>query len=165
MNGVASMNDDLISVGTPLPRAAKAEWIEKRLVRITWKSGKTSVVDLAPALLSRRVYIPLRDDDDLFAKLCVDEYGTGIEWPGGIDFSALWLSKLPSVEFDNESFRDAMDDLGMTLEGMAAALDISRRQVADYRKAKPIPRNVAYATRYLVEAAHKNEKRSEEMTA
>ncbi|MGR9231896.1 hypothetical protein ACU8NU_10060 [Rhizobium leguminosarum] len=87
------------------------------------------------------------------------------ELTGGIDFSALWLSKLPSVEFDNESFRDAMDALGMTLEGMAAALDISKRQVADYRKAKPIPRNVAYATRYLVEAAHKNEILSEEMTA
>jgi hypothetical protein len=97
------MNDDLISVGTPMPRAAKAEWIEKRLVRITWKNGKTSVVDLAPTLLSRRVYIPLREDDALFAQLRVDEYGAGIEWPCGLDFSALWLSKLPSVEFDNAS--------------------------------------------------------------
>ncbi|MGM4982428.1 DUF2442 domain-containing protein [Rhizobium sp. 11_C7_N12_5] len=159
------MNDDLISVGTPLPRAAKAEWIEKRLVRITWKNGKTSVVDLAPALLSRRVYMPLREDDALFAQLKVDEYGTGIEWPGGLDFSALWLSKLPSAEFDNASFRDAMDDLGMTLDGMAAALEISRRQVADYRKAKPIPRNVAYATRYLVDSAQKNDRHPEAMTA
>ncbi|MCM2291446.1 DUF2442 domain-containing protein [Allorhizobium sp. BGMRC 0089] len=157
------MHNDLISVGTPLPRISKAEWIEKRLVRITWKTGKTSAVDLAPALLSRRVYMSLRDDDALFAKLRVDEYGTCIEWPGGLDFSALWLSKLPSVEFDNASFRDAMDDLGMTLEGMAAALEISRRQVADYRKEKPIPRNIAYATRYLVEAAHKNETTSDAM--
>ncbi|MFB9952628.1 hypothetical protein ACFFP0_27600 [Rhizobium puerariae] len=39
----------------------------------------------------------------------------------------------------------------MSLEGMASALEISRRLVADYRKDKPIPRHVALATRYLVE--------------
>lgn len=164
-NGVASMSDDIISVGTPLPRIAAAKWLGKRVVRVTWKSGDVSVVDLAPALLSRRFYIPLRDDDVLFAKLRVEEYGTAIEWPGDIDFSALWLSKLPSVEFDNEAFREAMDDLGMTLDGMAAALEISRRQVADYRKEKPIPRNVAYATRYLVEAAHKDDNHAQKMIA
>ncbi|GAC1045900.1 hypothetical protein [Rhizobium sp. No.120] len=31
------------------------------------------------------------------------------------------------------------------------ALDISRRLVADYRKDKPIPRHIAFATRYLVD--------------
>jgi hypothetical protein len=165
MNGIGSMNDDLISVGAPIPRIAKAEQLEKRLIRITWKSGDVAVVDLTPALLSRRVYIPLRNDDTLFASFQVAEYGTALEWPGNIDFSALWLSKLPSVEFDNEAFRKAMDDLGMTLDGMAAALDISRRQVADYRKAKPIPRNVAFAMRHLVEASRKGEVHSKKMIA
>ena len=33
----------------------------------------------------------------------------------------------------------------------ALALDISRRLVADYRKDKPIPRHIAFATRYLVD--------------
>jgi len=157
MNGHGSMNDEIISVGSPLPRIARAEPLEKKLVRITWNSGKVQVVDLAPALLSRRVFIPLRKDDKLFRTMRVDEYGTAIEWDGGLDFSALWLSKLPSIEFDNQAFRDAMEDLGMTLEGMAAALEISRRQVAEYRKNKPIPKSVAYATRYLVNVKHKDE--------
>jgi len=39
----------------------------------------------------------------------------------------------------------------MSLDGMAIALDISRRQVASYRKDKPIPRHIALAARYLVE--------------
>ncbi|WP_137132091.1 DUF2442 domain-containing protein [Rhizobium sp. FY34] len=144
------MSDDLISVGAPLPRIGKAEALEGRLVRVTWTTGRQEVVDLAPALFSRRVFIPLREDDSLFRALQVDEWGTALEWPGGIDFSALWLSKLPAIEFGNDDFRHAMDELGMTLEGMAAALDISRRQVADYRKAKAIPRSVAFATRYLI---------------
>jgi hypothetical protein len=145
------MSDDLISVGAVLPRIRMAEALEDRLVRITWASGKVQVLDLAPALLSRRVFIPLREDDQLFRSLQVDEFGNAINWPGGLDFSALWLSKLPAVDFDNADFRHAMDELGMTLDGMAAALEISRRQVADYRKAKSIPRSVAYATRYLVD--------------
>lgn len=145
------MSDDLISVGAVLPRIRTAEPLDGRLVRITWASGRVQVVDLAPALLSRRVFIPLREDHQLFRSLQVDEFGNAINWPGGLDFSALWLSKLPAVDFDNADFRHAMDELGMTLDGMAAALEISRRQVADYRKAKPIPRSVAYATRYLVD--------------
>ena len=36
---------------------------------------------------------------------------------------------------------------------LASTLEISRRLVADYRKAKPIPRHIALATRYLVEHA------------
>jgi len=44
-----------------------------------------------------------------------------------------------------------MDELGNSLDGMAAALQISRRLVADYRKDKPIPRHIAFATRYMLE--------------
>lgn len=145
------MSDELISVGPALARLERVEPLDGRKVRLFWQSGKIQVVDLAPVLLSRRVFIPLREDDTLFRQVRVEEYGTAIEWPGGIDLSAVWLSKLPSVEFSNDSFCEAMDELGMTLEGMAAALEISRRQVADYRKAKPIPRSIAFATRYLVE--------------
>lgn len=145
------MNDDLISVGAPLPRIDAIEPLEDRRLRIFWRSGKQQVVDLAPVLLSRRIFIPLREDDALFRSVTVEEDGISIEWPGGLDVSASWLAKLPPVEFDNFSFRNAMDELGMSLEGMAAALDISRRQVADYRKEKPIPRTIAFATRYLVE--------------
>lgn len=145
------MNDDLISVGEPLPRIEAVEPLEGRKLRILWRSGKQQLVDLAPVLLSRRVFIPLREDDALFRAVTVEEDGISIEWPGELDVSASWLAKLPSLEFDNSSFRSAMDELGMSLEGMAAALDISRRQVADYRKAKPIPRSIAFATRYLIE--------------
>ena len=145
------MSDELISVGEPLPRIDRVETLDGRKVRVYWRSGKQQVVDLAPTLFSRRIFIPLREDDALFRAVCVEEDGIALEWPGGIDLSANWLAKLPPLEFDNFSFREAMDELGMSLEGMAAALDISRRQVADYRKEKPIPRTIAFATRYLVE--------------
>lgn len=145
------MSDELISVGETLPRLLSAEPLEARKVRLIFKMGEERVVDLAPVLLSRRVFLPLRSDDQAFRAMQVNDYGTAVEWSGDIDLSAAWLARLPSITFDNHDFRRAMDDLGMTLDGMAAALQISRRQVADYRKSKPVPRSIALATRYLLE--------------
>lgn len=151
MSGSGSTSDEIVRVGGPLPRIRAATPLERRLVRIVWRSGEEKIVDLAPALASRRLYIPLREDDALFRTLRVSEFGDAIEWDGGLDFSAVWLDRLPSHEFDNQAFRQAMDQLGLSLEGMAAQLEISRRLVADYRKDKPIPRHIALATQYLVD--------------
>lgn len=152
MNGPVSMNDDeIITAGDPLPRIRDAQPLDGREVHVVFEDGRTKKVDLAPALASRRVYIPLRNDDELFRSMWISEHRNAIEWPGGLDFSALWLSNLPSVDFGNADFREAMDKLDMSLDGMAAQLEIARRLVADYRKDKPIPRHIALATRYLVE--------------
>lgn len=151
MNGSASMNGDIITAGATLPRIADAQALDGRKVRVTWRSGEVKVVNLAPALESRRVYIPLRQDDALFQTLKVNEDGTAIEWSADLDFSAAWIDRLPADTFTNDDFREAMAKLSVSLDGMASALEISRRLVADYRKEKPIPRHIALATRYLVE--------------
>ncbi|MDC7789809.1 DUF2442 domain-containing protein [Rhodoplanes sp. TEM] len=156
MNGAASTNDEVVRVGPALPRIAAATPLDGRKVAVTWRSGETRIVDLAPALESRRIYIPLRADDALFRTLRVSAHGDAIEWDGGLDVSAIWLDRLPPVAFDNADFRRAMDDLDMTLDGMAAQLEVSRRLVAGYRKDKPIPRHIALAVRYLVERQHRS---------
>ncbi len=145
------MSDDMIVVGEPLPRIAGAVALDGRKVKIMWDTGETKVVDLAPVLSSRRIFIPLRNDDALFGTLHVSEYGDALEWDGpDLEFSAVWLERLPEAEFTNVEFRHAMDSLDLSLDGMAAELEISRRQVASYRKDKRIPKNVAFAMRYLV---------------
>jgi len=154
MSGNASIRDvDIVDAGNPLPRLVSAVPLEGRKVEVAFDGGRRKIVDLAPALESRRFYIPLRADDALFRSFSISGYGDAIEWSNGLDFSAVWLDRLPSIEFDNSDFRKAMEELGMTLDGMAAALQISRRQVADFRKTKPIPRHIGLATRYLVEHA------------
>ena len=156
MNGTASMNDDIISVGSPLPRLVKAEALDGRRVRVVWRDGTSKVVDLGPVLESRRIFIPLRQDDALFRTLAVSEEGDAVVWPGDdLECSAVWIEALPSDDFENADFRAAMDQLGMSLDGMAAALEVSRRLVASYRKDKPIPRHIGLATRYLVEHARR----------
>lgn len=151
MNGNASMDNDIIAVGTPLPRLASIEALDGRKISVNWRSGKTQVVDLAPVIASKRLFIRLRTDDALFKTVHVNEDGNAIEWADGAELSAVWIEQLAPVVFDNAEFRSAMDDLHMSLDGMAAALEVSRRLIADYRKDKPIPRHIALATRYLVE--------------
>lgn len=157
MNGTIPTDaddDEFISVGSPLPQIAEATPLDGRRVHVRFTSGDEKTVDLAPALASRRIFIPLREDDALFRQMTIGAFGTALEWPGpDLEFSAVWLDDLPPATFSNAEFRDAMDRLGFSLDGMAAALEISRRLVADYRKAKPIPRHIALATRYLVEHA------------
>lgn len=155
MNGNVSIldaaDDEIISAGAPLPRLAAAVPLDGRKLRVRFEDGREKTVDLAPALESRRFYKPLREDDALFRSFCISEYRDSIEWSGDLDFSALWLDALPEAEFSNEEFRAAMDRMGMTLDGMAEALEVSRRLIADYRKDKRIPRHIGLATRYLVE--------------
>jgi len=159
------MDNDIIGFDKPLPRLKKIAVLNERKIYVVFNDGKEKQVDLMPALESRRIYIHLREDDALFRRGVIDEYGDAIEWDMShiadwpldgegrkiLDFSAEWLERLPDIRFSNEDFRASMEKLNMSLEGMASQLEISRRQVASYRKDKPIPRHIALATRYLVE--------------
>jgi hypothetical protein len=109
------------------------------------------VVDVAPAFANLRIFKRLRTDDELFRRLAVNEDGNALEWPDGAELSAVWIERLAAATLDNAQFREAMDEMKMSLEGMAAHLGVSRRLIADYRKDKPIPKAVALATRYLLE--------------
>ena len=149
MNGNVSMADDVISFGHSLPRLATAMIIDGRRVRVTWRDGNSVTVDLGPVLLSHRHFIPLRDNDDLFQTLRVNEEGT--------ELSALWISRLPEVGMQNAEFRAIMRKLRYSLDGMASALEISRRLVAMYRGAAPIPAHIALSARYLAERAEKDQ--------
>lgn len=140
----------VISVGMPLPRIRSAEPLSGRRIAITWKDGRQQVIDVSPAILSHRGFIPLRTDDALFAKMQVDEHGDALVWPGEIELSATWIEELAPGSIENSEFRSAMDELGFTLDGMAARLGVARRLIADYRKNKPVPPAIALATRFLV---------------
>jgi Protein of unknown function (DUF2442) len=152
MSGTVSTadDDDIISAGRPLPRIAAVQIIDGFRVEVVWRNGVAKTVDLAPAIFSHRHFIPLRDDDDLFQTVRVDEDGVALEWDGGIELTADWIDRLPPFGMSNGDFRRIMDGLKLTLDGMAAQLGISRRQVAAFRGAKPIPNHIAFAMLYLI---------------
>lgn len=153
MSGSASMDDDddVVTVGHELPSIADVQFIDDRKVCVTWRDGPSVIVDLAPVILSHRHFIPLRTDDELFQTVRVNEDGVALEWDGEIELVADWIARLPPVGMTNHEFRHIMKRLGLSLDGMAAALEVSRRQIAEFRGSKPIPNNIALASRYLAE--------------
>lgn len=144
--------DEWIEEGRQLPRIERARPLGDRNVELTWRGQRRStVVDITPALANLRIFKRLRTDDRLFRELSVNEDGNALEWPDGAELSAVWIERLTESALDNSQFRDAMDEMEMSLDGMAAHLGVSRRLIANYRKDKPIPKAVALATRYLLE--------------
>ena len=145
------MVDDYIQVGKPILKIASVRALGGRVVEIEWGGGDRSIVDLMPALASHKGFVRLRTDDELFRTVAVGEYGGYVQWADGAELSSVWVEELRDASLNNEQFREAMDQLQMSLDGMASRLGIARRLVADYRKDKPIPKTVALATRYLLE--------------
>lgn len=143
---------EFVGTGVPLPRIASIQILENRQIRIFWQSGEEHVVDLSPALLSHRAFVRLRTDDALFKSARRDEFGDAVVWDDGSELAATWIYDLaePAI-LSNDEFRSAMDDLHMSLDGMAVRLGVARRLIAEYRKDKPIPRTVALATRHLMD--------------
>jgi DNA-binding XRE family transcriptional regulator len=143
-------DDTIISAGRPLPRIKRAEPLEGRNALIEWKSGGSAIVDLGPAFVGLRIFAGVRDDDQLFRSLTVDEYGDALVFADGAELSAMWIEELAAASMTNAEFRAAMGSLRFTLDTMASRLGISRRLIASYRKDKPLPKVVALATRYLL---------------
>jgi hypothetical protein len=149
------MSYDIDDDETPLPRIESAKPLGGRKVSVVWRGGNSQVIDVAPALASRRIFLALRGDDELFQTLRVNEDGNAIEWADGSELTAIWLERLAPTSLENADFRSAMEELGYSLDGMAARLGLSRRLIADYRKDKPIPETVGLAVRYLVDMQRK----------
>ena len=79
-----------------IPWLASFEPLERRSARLLWRDGRSVVLDLLPALSSRRVFADVLANDDTFQRGTVDqaEHGNCIHWPGGADLSALWIERL-----------------------------------------------------------------------
>ena len=127
-------------------------------LKLVWDNGLRSSVDVSDQIQSLRIYQPLRDTPGLFRSVRLGEFGTDITWPGGLDMSADLLLRLSREQagttMSAEAFRSWRETCGLTLDGAAEALGISRRMIAYYENgAKPVPRVVALATRGLKQAS------------
>ncbi|MFK4809271.1 DUF2442 domain-containing protein [Devosia sp. ZW T5_3] len=156
MNGQSSTDDDeFVEVGGPMPCIRQASPVEDMKIKVEWDDGREEIIDVKPAIMSHRAYVALRADPKLFASFKVRDRGDSLVWPDGQELSADWIQDLAPTALDNVEFRQAMADLKLSLDGMAARLGIARRLVADYRKDKPIPQAIALATKYLVDRQRK----------
>lgn len=122
---------------------------DKRL-EIEWDDGHEAPVDLSEVIAAHKALAPLKKKSE-FARVNVSEDGWSIEWPAGVDFGApqlrRWADEQAGEVMRVADFRAWMDEHGLTQEGAAIALGLSRRMIAYYLSGeKPIPKTVMLAT-------------------
>jgi len=108
----------------PNIRSIRAEG-DRRLV-ITWKGGAESIVDVSKLLADYAVFAPLRDDDGLFRKVTVGEWGWCSHWSDNLEISSdtLWRLALEQGSLWLRAWRAAHN---MTQADAASALGVSPR--------------------------------------
>ena len=98
---------------------------DRRLV-ITWKGGAESIVDVSKHLADYAVFAPLRDDDDLFRKVTVGEWGWCAHWSDDLEISSDTLWRL-ALEQGGSWLRAWRAAHNMTQAEAASALGVSPR--------------------------------------
>jgi hypothetical protein len=147
--------EETIKVGDPMPRLASVAHHDGMQVAVSWRSGlragQADIVDLAPAIMTYKLYRQLRDDAELFKSVHVTADGAALAWGAddAIDMAATTVERLAEETMDSSDFRAWLERHTLTYEAAAAQLGISRRLVGYYVDKRRVPRYIALACRYL----------------
>jgi hypothetical protein len=149
-----SKTEQAISIGEPMPRLASVAHHGAYEITVEWAAPSTraqgstaDVVDLAPLVLTHKLYKPLRDNPDLLKTVHMIEDGSAIAWgvDDAIDMAATSIERLVEEQMSPADFRAWLEQNKLTYDAAAAQLGISRRLVAYYANQRPVPRYIALA--------------------
>lgn len=85
---------DVLSSGDPLPRIAACRALPQFGLEVLWADGGIDIVDVYPALETRRVFERVRSSERMFADCSVDGDGACVAWPDGAELSSVWIARL-----------------------------------------------------------------------
>jgi len=115
---------------------------------ITWNSLEALDCDLTTTINRYAALAPLADPA-LFSQVAVEEWGHGLDWPGGLDMGADRLYQLCREQaglFSPVAFDGWIKNNQLSLSTAAEALGMTRRMIAHYRSgSRPIPKTVQLA--------------------
>lgn len=124
------------------PRIKNVMPLEPFRLRIEWRDGSASEVDLSKFLHTYKIFRPLREEPALFARAEVGEWGWDVSWGGDMDISVCTLWRLALEQAGEamraEEFRDWRKRHNLSLTSAAQTLGLSRRMVAYYDKGERI---------------------------
>ena len=123
------------------------------VLNIEWKDGTKAKVDLTGLVHSSRHFKVFANDRQAFARVKPDEFGTGIEWENGLDYSASSLRKLSEEQkpVDGKWLVRFERRHNLNTEETACIFSVTDRTVQSYRRMNVLPKAVAVALRHLDE--------------
>lgn len=135
--------------GIKPPRMAAVDALPAMTLRVKWaegrRAGRKDLVDVRPILYGDKIYKPLRDEARFATGRLADD-GGAVAWDGdGLEMSADMIQSAAEQAMTPADFSRFMARNALTQDAAAAVLGRSRRQIANYTSAGPIPRIVALA--------------------
>jgi hypothetical protein len=131
-----------------MPRIESVAVIGPATLRIEWRGGATDDTDLSGVIARFAPFAPLADPS-VFAQVEVVNWGSGIGWPGDLDYSAVNLRKIADIQkfaaqpFTAAMFKEWQSRSNLTIPKTAELFGMGERQIKNYRSGKsPIPRAV-----------------------
>jgi len=127
--------------------ASKKGWS----LEIVWADNRKSRVDLTGLVHRSKHFRVFIDDPKAFQKIAPVNYGSGIGWENGLDYSAMTLQTLaeeqrPMKGKDLIAFEEKHD---LNTAEMAALLEVAERTVRAYKVSDTLPSTIAMSLRSL----------------
>lgn len=72
--------DEMVSVGEEFRKIVAVEPAERRTIRVTWEDGTVEAIDLTNYIANHRAFFRLREDDDYFRSVRIEQFGWAIFW-------------------------------------------------------------------------------------
>jgi hypothetical protein len=134
-----------------LPRIKNLKAEPPYTLHITWQKRGSDRVDMVGVVSRFSPFAPLRDET-AFAKVALVDFGTGVEWPGGLDMSAasLWRLAQEQRAMTGADFVRWQKAHALSNQEAADLLGVALSTVKGYRRRKrPLPKAVQIACRAM----------------
>ncbi|HEY4115258.1 MAG TPA: DUF2442 domain-containing protein [Rhizomicrobium sp.] len=132
-----------------LPRVKSAAAGKRFTLNVEWRDGTRAKVDLTGLVHSSRHFRTFADDPEAFRHVKPDEFGTGIEWDNGLDYSAASLKTLADEQkpMSGTHLRRFEAARGLNTHETARLFDVTDRTIQALRKASELPAQFSIALR------------------
>lgn len=135
-----------------LPRVKSVTAVKKGWVLdVVWSDNRKTRVDLTGLVHCSKHFHAFVDNPKAFQSIAPVNFGSGIGWENGLDYSASTLQTLaeeqrPMKGKDLTAFEQKYD---LNTAEMAALLEIAERTVRAYKAANVLPTTIAMSLRSL----------------
>lgn len=134
-----------------LPRISEITAEPPCTLIIAWQGGGTDRIDMTAVISRFPGFAPLCDETRFAAILAVD-FGTGVQWPGGVDMSAaaLWRIAQEQRAMTGADFVRWQKAHALSNQEAADLLGVALSTVKGYRRRRrPLPKVVQIACRAM----------------
>lgn len=137
--------DDLLRIKAVTP--AKKGWI----LHVVWSDGTKSRIDLTGLVHRSKHFRVFLDDPDAFRKVAPVNFGSGIGWQNGLDYSAATLRTLAEEQrpMKGKELAAFAKKHALNTAEVAGLLQIAERTLRAYRAADVLPAAIAMSLRSL----------------